>query len=452
MIKNYVLDGDELEETVSPTKSKPKKATYEANPSGCDTIIKRTSLSGRETYLVLIPSQRQFYIKSGGHNTLLDSSDESVKALQSFLRDIPQLNPLIPWLSFVPKKKAEIMLLFTVLEDDNIIELIKKNVVNIDLLIQKSASWISNRNMKNLRDLHKATDYKLLRFFIEESLKHDENLNEKSFMANLFEINGSDKYKRMYINLLLIKEYFSIDNAKDYYLDFLASNVDTLPNISLLVGANAVKAAYHKYGTYSNGYYYVNLNQRATPTIFNYKAFKEYSLHESEIQGFALDVQGFIDVWFDTISMQVDLYGKIKDKYPLNLLSYHQELSYKISIIAEKINEKQFNIAVENMDKFEWKNKDYEIIAPKTRQELIDEGMKLSNCLSSYVRKVAFGDCYIFFLRKTQDVEQSYIAIEVRLGEEYSLGQVKGKYDSNPTPEDKQVIDDWFYNSFKNIA
>lgn len=54
---------------------------------------------------------------------------------------------------------------------------------------------------------------------------------------------------------------------------------------------------------------------------------------------------------------------------------------------------------------------------PESAEELIKEGARLHNCLSSYVEKVAQNKCLIFFVRKIDEPDKEFYAFEYRNGE-----------------------------------
>lgn len=54
---------------------------------------------------------------------------------------------------------------------------------------------------------------------------------------------------------------------------------------------------------------------------------------------------------------------------------------------------------------------------PETREELIKEGNRLHNCLATYADKMAAGKTTIFFIRKIDDPDKEYFAMEYRDGE-----------------------------------
>ncbi len=78
IVKNYILDKEELEEAILSSKVQKKKSDYEYRvimESGCDFAIQRKSKeSNKEATLVILISQSQFYIEANGKKRILNKS------------------------------------------------------------------------------------------------------------------------------------------------------------------------------------------------------------------------------------------------------------------------------------------------------------------------------------------------------------------------------------------
>lgn len=75
------------------------------------------------------------------------------------------------------------------------------------------------------------------------------------------------------------------------------------------------------------------------------------------------------------------------------------------------------------------------VYVPESTKDLIEEGAKLHNCLSTYIDRVAEGKTLIFFIRKIEDPTAPYVAME------YCHGRViQCREDYNKTAEPK-VLD-----------
>lgn len=82
-------------------------------------------------------------------------------------------------------------------------------------------------------------------------------------------------------------------------------------------------------------------------------------------------------------------------------------------VLLEKYNE--------NFKKFFYENDKYTVIMPKTTKEFIVEGDILNNCLgwNNYAEKVSKGMCIVLFVRKKDNVNKSYVAMDLSYNKRY---------------------------------
>lgn len=147
--------------------------------------------------------------------------------------------------------------------------------------------------------------------------------------------------------------------------------------------------------------------------------------------------------------MQLQIYGKIVNKYPEHLASEHQILCSKYELHQAVKDIKGFEEQVEKMKKFERHGEEYSIICPKEKSDMIDEAKQQSNCLASYVPTVIQGECMIFFLRKTEDLLKSLVTIEIK--KDYTLGQVKAKFNHAPGEKEMDYVNKWYKDKFLKL-
>jgi len=240
------------------------------------------------------------------------------------------------------------------------------------------------------------------------------------------------------VSKFILIEKYGISGVRRFIDEYFQTAVSTFPNrsrISALI-------------TGSNGYYYnYSHSNLRYETTFDLTRLLEYLFYNSVEQGYANNIDGFIDMWRDTLSMENAIFKqKIVDKYPEYLASYHQILCYKYDLIKQKIDEEQWAERAEEMAKYERHGITYSILAPKTPNDMLDEARQQSNCLSSYVRHVIDGSCMIFFLRKTKDINNSLVTIEVR--RDGGLGQVRARFNKSPREEEMEYVRKWHEDKF----
>lgn len=152
-------------------------------------------------------------------------------------------------------------------------------------------------------------------------------------------------------------------------------------------------------------------------------------------------------------------------KYPKesDIIRYHNEITrewckYNYRDGLEKQQERYEQYEYNRIQKLEFNNDKYFIIAPKKLEELLFEGKKLNHCVGSYTSSVSSGNDIILFLRK--DIDTPWITIN--LNSNYQFRQIHGENNCNLSSfeESKEIVKflkEWIeikkldLNSFKNI-
>lgn len=140
-----------------------------------------------------------------------------------------------------------------------------------------------------------------------------------------------------------------------------------------------------------------------------------------------------------------DLMDIKPDKTPMNLKKAHDDVSAAYKAKENEIYDSKFyalskavtkcilkNVDEEDMTKMESK---YAVIVPKNSREFVDEGQQQHNCVGSYCRSVLSGYCIIFFIRKRESLDESYITAEYYDGH---VGQVM--YKNNIRVDDDDIL------------
>lgn len=148
--------------------------------------------------------------------------------------------------------------------------------------------------------------------------------------------------------------------------------------------------------------------------------------------------------YIDTITMYRELNpnNSFKDLLKLikhyenngrNVIDLHDDLMIKFKAIKDEVTQKHFEEKVNSSPIKEYKNDEFSIIKPKTFQDLLDEGNSLSHCVGTYINRVINGITFICFLRKNDNLNKSYMTIEIRDGK---ITQVQG------SPSNKYLVAD----------
>lgn len=136
------------------------------------------------------------------------------------------------------------------------------------------------------------------------------------------------------------------------------------------------------------------------------------------------------------------------DKYPKHFLTTHKIASRNYNRLKHEFDEKKFQNRINpemehTFDKFRF-------IYPKCIQDIKDESVQMSNCVSSYVQKVIDGQCDILFLRYKDSPDKSLVTIEVRNGK---IVQALQRYNHPLTNEQQEIVNKWnkwWANKIKN--
>lgn len=236
-----------------------------------------------------------------------------------------------------------------------------------------------------------------------------------------------------------ITEKWDMRNARDF-LDYYSLSLVSLET-------NYRTSYVNTYWEVGRPKYYQNFDNIFNPmnVELNYSTWRDYILYDAYRLGFAENMDNFISTWNDTLSMEMSLRGKLKEKYPQNLQCLHDQLSYQCTLKKREVDKEKFEDRVKDCEKFEANVKDYVFIAPKETQDFYEEASQQQNCLASYVQRFTDGDSIIMFMRKKNTPEESLVTIELAC-DEYGKYFTRQQYQARnqaTTYEQKKIIDQW---------
>lgn len=167
----------------------------------------------------------------------------------------------------------------------------------------------------------------------------------------------------------------------------------------------------------------------------NPKRFIDYILFDLYRQGKdALN----LTTYRDYLRQEMELYGKVRDKYPAALETAHQIISQKrIEKERLKNDSPKFSEIMMECEDFSYQNSldKFKIIMPGKSLDLVEEGRFLCHCVASYIEKVNNGDCLVVFMREKENVEVPYLTIEILPNR--SVPQVEGMNKRSELTEDE---------------
>lgn len=485
-----VMTKQEVEAKAAVKKATPKPETvYEVDSvSGCDIAITKKS-ARKEEQLVIMESIGKILLKNVKTNEITEVDDAEPitkffnKLPEDGLETVDKEGHKLNWTDkfYKGSKIANSIYGFVLTRDEELRELTKNGYVNFKLVSRGGSelelfkydfheAWkydlkllnVIYRNLTNDED--KATFVRAVtnkamkldsQYIYDYNIRNNRRYLDLKLWDILYFINKTNgmpygRSTRQYCkdNTNVIVDKYGISGFEKFVKEFLESPVSGLPpynDINQLFTPNCPSGHYGA----NNDYYRGEENDGGEAIIYNLSSFTDYLFHESVVQGFAYNLTNFVELWKDSLGMQIKIYGKVVEKYPENLASYHQVLVYKYGFFIDKINEEKFGKAVKYMQKYEGETKDYIFVCPKNQDEMLEEARNQSNCLSSYVDKVTNGDSLIYFMRKKSEPEKSFVTIEV-YGYNHRLGQVKARFNADPDEEVKAIVRKWHAEKFVN--
>ena len=174
----------------------------------------------------------------------------------------------------------------------------------------------------------------------------------------------------------------------------------------------------------------------------------DYLLYLSTVEGLRVEMGG--GYWsnkefpskdyYDYLDMQKKMYGSVKIKYPENWLTEHHKLIVTYNTWA-KLHENDIILKqAKNLEPLLYENKEYIVIAPKSSNDVIDEGYQLGHCVGSYVSRIVAGETNILFVRYKSTPTESLVTVEVN---DNAICQYRGKGNRSVTEEEKDFLKEW---------
>ena len=178
--------------------------------------------------------------------------------------------------------------------------------------------------------------------------------------------------------------------------------------------------------------------------LYTFSTLLNYIEKQSVEQGYN-QMRIFLSTLLDYIKMCIDLniMPDIKTKnlqreHNITVVQYNQLEDEQ----ANKKYNKEFDKQYQKLKQYEYHDSRLEVIAPKTPKDIIEEGRNNHNCVGSYVESHASGKSYIFFIRKLDNLEKSYITVEL----DNNLSKVKQafySYNKELNTTDNTFIKNW---------
>lgn len=179
----------------------------------------------------------------------------------------------------------------------------------------------------------------------------------------------------------------------------------------------------------------------------NLRRFTNYICFDLYQQGYG-DINGsFFREYFNYLTMQKTLYGKVREKYPKHFKTAYDVISLKDKLAEIAERSKDFAEQAKQIKSLEYSALGYCIVVPTELKELADEGANLRCSIGNCIDQVASGECQVLFLRRKNTPEQSLVTLQL-CGQ--SIYQARGIDWRNITQEERIFLYNW--GQEKNIT
>ena len=136
------------------------------------------------------------------------------------------------------------------------------------------------------------------------------------------------------------------------------------------------------------------------------------------------------------------------EKYPKCLKTTHDITARNYRNNKEVYDEELFKMKVDNNLEYIPKNGKYLVIAPKSSQDIKQEGVDLTHCVASYIKNIMKGETQIMFIRHKDNIDKSLVTLEVKND---TLCQARGYFNQKPNEEESIFIQQYAKNKNLNI-
>ena len=128
------------------------------------------------------------------------------------------------------------------------------------------------------------------------------------------------------------------------------------------------------------------------------------------------------------------------DKYPDNFRSQFHRIQEEYNARHADIEESKFQRIAKKNEDLEHIGRKYQVIVPKSPNDIHQEANELKHCVRSYIPRVLKEETLIAFLRDKKDVDTPLVTLEVKKG---ALTQAYGKHDTKPKQDHLDFLKMW---------
>lgn len=134
--------------------------------------------------------------------------------------------------------------------------------------------------------------------------------------------------------------------------------------------------------------------------------------------------------------------------FPNDLIKAHNDEVELYNTMRLNLKSNAYKKILKRIDKLAFEKDGLMIVAPKTIDEIVQEGKNLNNCVATYTDRVLSGETVILFVRKKDAPKESYYCLEYK---SKSIIQCRGNRNVNMTDEVKEFTDIWINQVKKGV-
>ena len=399
-IRDYFLDKD-------PKAYAKAASSYEVVlQNNTDFIISRkTAKADRE--LVILISQGLFYFKEAQSGRVDEVTLTKLKAYLKDLKDDSVLLDQVLWLPELNRNSVEYLV--KIISNEVFVNMCRHNAL-VDI---KDPSWYSG--------------------YWEQS--------EKLFMklCSIFPTitdTNSNKYRASLPIIFELYKRFGYNEALFFAETLLRSGVEKY--------TSAMQAQWNyrreNEALYEDSSLTGFLQFLDEPYRLNLRRLIEYIFYDAYSQGIANIDRHFWETYEDYLSMQIKIFGKIREKYPKALKTEHDILALKVNMADFVAKCEDFAERSAEITGLAHTGKTYSIVVPDTPRQIADEGINLSHCVGDYVDRIIKGNCHILFLRKTRTPDYSLVTLQLCKDR---INQAEGNHRRQINEEERKFLKSW---------
>ena len=158
-----------------------------------------------------------------------------------------------------------------------------------------------------------------------------------------------------------------------------------------------------------------------------------------------------LTIYRDYLDMSKKLalnYKSKKDLFPRNLISRHDKLQTKLKITKDIKIQVPTYLRFLELSKYIYSDDKYIIFPAPSIASMKDEGNQQNNCVGyMYLGRYAKGETEIFFIRKLENADKSFITLEFKNG--HIVQKELANHSRDFTSEHLEFIDNW--NNFRKF-